>query len=51
MDNEIELELLQLEIMYPNEMLLDYLRKKNPMYDYFGSSTDKLHPIKYPGES
>ncbi|MHA1737293.1 MAG: bacillithiol biosynthesis cysteine-adding enzyme BshC [Candidatus Heimdallarchaeota archaeon] len=50
MDNEIELELLQLEIMYPNEMLLDYLRKKNPMYDYFGSSTDKLHPIKYPGD-
>ncbi len=50
MDEDIELELLQLEVMYPNEMLLDYLKKKNPMYDYFGSSTDKLHSIKYPGD-
>nr|NHJ85489.1 bacillithiol biosynthesis BshC [Asgard group archaeon] len=50
MAEEIELELLDLKIMYPNEMLLDYLQAKNPMHDFFKYKPEDLHSVKYTGD-
>lgn len=50
MDNELELELLDLEIMYPNTMLLDYLKGREPMLSYFGHVIGKYHPVPYKGD-
>ena len=50
MDNtNTELELLDLEIMYPNEMLLDYINHRKPMSHYFPPHHGKLHHVKYTG--
>ncbi|NHJ05645.1 MAG: bacillithiol biosynthesis cysteine-adding enzyme BshC [Candidatus Heimdallarchaeota archaeon] len=50
MGNEIDLEALDLEIMYPNTMLLDYLDGKQPMFGFFGKKPDKLHTINFKGD-
>ena len=50
MDNELELELLDLEVMYPNTMLLDYLNGREPMQSYFGHEIGKYHPVPFKGD-
>ena len=51
MDNtNTELEMLDLEIMYPNDMLQDYLNNRKPMSNYFTSHQGKLHPVKFTGD-
>ncbi len=50
MDDLIELEVLDRNSIYPNDMLLDYLDKKQPMYDFFKKTPKKLHPVKFKGD-
>ncbi|MFW9922802.1 MAG: bacillithiol biosynthesis cysteine-adding enzyme BshC [Candidatus Thorarchaeota archaeon] len=49
MTEQIELESVDLNIMYPNEMLLDYLNGKSPMRDFFNNKPENLHPVRYSG--
>ena len=50
MDDPIELEVLDRNSIYPNNMLLDYLNKKQPMYDFVKKSPKKLHSVKFNGD-
>ncbi|MHA1556808.1 MAG: bacillithiol biosynthesis cysteine-adding enzyme BshC [Candidatus Heimdallarchaeota archaeon] len=50
MAEEVKLDLLDLEVMYPNSMLLDYINRKEPMSKFFGGVYDKMHPIKFRGD-
>ncbi|MCE7746434.1 MAG: bacillithiol biosynthesis BshC, partial [Candidatus Heimdallarchaeota archaeon] len=50
MDDPIELEVLDRNSIYPNKMLLDYLNKKQPMYDFLKKNPKKLHSVKFTGD-
>ncbi len=50
MAEEVKLDLLDLKLMYPNSMLLDYIYRKEPMSKFFGGIYDKMHPVKYRGD-
>ncbi|NHJ32456.1 MAG: hypothetical protein FK732_06310, partial [Asgard group archaeon] len=50
MDDLIELEVLDRNSIYPNNMLLDYLNKKQPMSDFLKKSPKKLHSVKFNGD-
>jgi len=50
MSDLIELEVLDRNSIYPNDMLLDYLNKKQPMYDFLKKSPKKLHSVKFKGD-
>ncbi len=50
MDDPIELEVLDRNSIYPNKMLLDYLNKKQPMYDFLKKSPKKIHSVKFNGD-
>ncbi|MCG3252642.1 MAG: bacillithiol biosynthesis cysteine-adding enzyme BshC [Candidatus Heimdallarchaeota archaeon] len=50
MDDPIELEVLDRNSIYPNKMLLDYLNKKQPMYDFLKKNPKKLHTVKFTGD-
>ncbi|MHA1122483.1 MAG: bacillithiol biosynthesis cysteine-adding enzyme BshC, partial [Candidatus Heimdallarchaeota archaeon] len=49
-DDPIELEVLDRNSIYPNKMLLDYLNKKQPMYDFLKKNPKKLHSVKFTGD-
>lgn len=45
-----DLELLDLEVIYPNQMLLDYLNRKKPMVDFFTNKYLDLHKVSFTGD-
>jgi bacillithiol biosynthesis cysteine-adding enzyme BshC len=45
-----EPEILDLEIMYPNQMLLDYLKRKKELVDYFPNKYLKIHEVPFTGD-
>jgi bacillithiol biosynthesis cysteine-adding enzyme BshC len=45
-----EPELLDLNIMYPNQMLLDYLNRKKKLVDYFSGKYLDLHEVPFTGD-
>ncbi|MCK5299453.1 MAG: bacillithiol biosynthesis BshC, partial [Candidatus Heimdallarchaeota archaeon] len=50
MDDPIELEVLDRNSIYPNKMLLDYLNKKQPLFDFLKKSPKKFHSVKFNGD-
>ncbi|HUT81579.1 MAG TPA: bacillithiol biosynthesis cysteine-adding enzyme BshC [Candidatus Bathyarchaeia archaeon] len=49
MDEQVKLELLEQDKMYPNTMLLDYLNRKSPMYEFIKKDPKNLQPVKFTG--
>ncbi|MBN1329523.1 MAG: bacillithiol biosynthesis cysteine-adding enzyme BshC [Candidatus Heimdallarchaeota archaeon] len=49
MDEQVELELLEQDKMYPNTMLLDYLNRKSPMYEFIKKDPKNLLSNKFVG--
>ncbi|NHJ47178.1 MAG: bacillithiol biosynthesis cysteine-adding enzyme BshC [Asgard group archaeon] len=45
-----EPELLDLNVMYPNQMLLDYLNRKKKIVDYFSGKYLDLHEVPFTGD-
>jgi len=50
MAQEFDLDLLDLDKMYPNTMLLDYLQNKKPMSDFFAGKNQKFHSVNFTGD-